>query len=454
MSKLKLLIILSCFLGVSNLSSEAIATDVLPQTRLPLAKIKPIKSHSKIRVKIFPHPKPYPPHGRDQDPTTIKTSSTASCKLYPGTRGRVGREKKLLSQKKQYSFSAAGLQNPLWLNCSKPVTVIRGPNEPHFTYSGDLYLHSVVKNGKPVLEVINQVSLAEYLLGVVPSEVYPKWPEEALKTQAVAARTYAVFHLGQVRAKKKNRLWDVDDTIAFQAYTGLTLRSKRTDAAVEKTRGQILTHDADVIQAYYHADSGGQTEDAINVWNQDIPYVQGRKETFEAAQGSSYWEKEISKKDLSHGLRRMGYLQKSERIEQISVPVAGRTNSGRVRVISLKLGPDKYRNITVEVFKRASIRLPSTLFAFKKKHSSKDGDKIHIEGFGFGHGVGMSQQGAAWLAEEKGWNYSQILRYYYSDTDLCSLQTKNNHSNLPDCYKVASLQKKAEDASAATASHP
>ena len=430
----------------------AIGADLLPQTRLPLHRITPIKSSSAIRVKVFPHPRPYPPQGMDRDKTTFATQSKSNCKLYPGTHGRVGRESKMLATKKNFSFSTAGLKNPLWLQCREPVTVIRGANEAQFSYSGILYIHKVIKPGGAELEVINQVSLKDYLLGVVPSEVYPKWPEEALKTQAVAARTYAVFHLGQVRAKKKARLWDVDDTIAFQAYTGVTLRSKRTDAAVMSTLGQILTHDADVIQAYYHADSGGQTEDAINVWNQDIPYVQGRKETFATEQGSSYWQKEISKKELARGLRRMGYLQADEKIEKIAVPVAGRTDSGRVRVVSLRLGGDQHRNITVEVFKRASIRLPSTLFAFKRNPPDSDADKILIEGYGFGHGVGMSQQGAALLAEEKGWNYTQILRYYYSDTDICSLQSKKSEQSLPNCYAVAKLHRQAVDAGKASAS--
>ena len=420
---------------------------VLPETRLPLNRVSPIKPGTPIKVKIFPHRRDYPPQGLDvvKDRVTIKANQP--CSIYQGAKNRASRVGKRVSKAKTIQLVASQLNSAKWIHCKGPATLVRGEGLTAFRYDGSFYVHRIGNGADATLEVINVVSLKTYLLGVVPSEVYPNWHIETLKTQAVAARTYAVFHLGQMRAKNhKRRLWDVDDTIAFQAYTGATMRSDRTDLAVNSTIGQIITHENDVIQAYYHADSGGQTEDAVNVWNQDIPYVKGRKENFEFELSSSAWEKKVALSQFTAKLRSMGYLRAKETLKGLWIPVAGTTESGRVRVVTLQLkGQDKYRNITVEAFKRAAGRLPSTMFSMTLVREKKK-QMIAISGFGSGHGVGMTQQGAALLASDKGWTYDQILSYYYSGTEICSL--KDNDAEKPNCYlnlESASPAKKKTD---------
>ena len=177
--------------------------------------------------------------------------------------------------------------------------------------------------------------------GVVPSEVYSYWPMETLKTQAVAARTYAVYHLARSRQMGR-RFWDVDDSIAYQAYTGLSLSNKRTSASVIATRGQIMTYSGKVIQAYYHANSGGITEQAKNVWMLDVPYVNIVETKGESERKE--WSVRLSFKRLERKLRyfidkktKNRYMDKNESIIDISVPNNGRTNSDRVLFVNVEV---------------------------------------------------------------------------------------------------------------------
>ncbi|SMF07806.1 SpoIID/LytB domain-containing protein [Pseudobacteriovorax antillogorgiicola] len=432
MNKLVLSLLWALALWITTGSLAVVSAEEY-KFRLKLSKSVSIKPSSRIRVRIFPHTKNYKPHGRDTNMSQVKLISEANCRVYKGTSSYAGKSKQFLKETKSLALDANTMTHPLFIRCAKPVIVERAKNLTPFAYRGDVYARVVNRSDAKTLELINIVSLNEYLKGVVPSEVYSRWPMETLKTQAVAARTYAVFHLAFARRYIKRRLWDVDDTIAFQAYTGISLNTKRTNLAVEETKGQILTHDGDVIQAYYHADSGGQTEDAADVWDLEIPYVQGRKESFDFEVSDSAWRKTLNIRTVQSKLRRIGFLGRREKLVDLTVPVAGRTDSGRVRVVTLKLDGEKTRNIEIGMFKRASGNLPSTLFAFEKDPANPK--VLHIKGLGSGHGVGMSQQGAAILASDKGWSYDQILDYYYTDTTLCRLG--KGDKDLPNCYSEA-----------------
>lgn len=414
----------------SQTATASDATEAFPQVKLDIGGSK-IRSSSLLRVKIFPHHKNYKPHLRDDNKQELQLVSTHACSVFRGRDDRPARQGKLLRQTNELILKASDMSSPLWIDCPHPVTVVRESHVPHFTYSGSFYVHQSVDGN---LELINLVSLNDYLKGVVPSEVYAGWPMETLKTQAVAARSYAVYHLAYSRRYIRSRFWDIDDTIAFQAYTGLSLRSARTDQAVEETIGQILTHDGDVIQAYYHADSGGQTEYAFNVWSYDIPFVAGQKELFEINEETTYqWRRRLSLKTLTRKLQQAGLISAKDEILRVQVPVAGRTESGRVKVVSLQLGPDRYKRLDIKTFRKAiARRLPSQLFVFET--DEKHQDRVWIRGLGSGHGVGMSQQGAAILAEKKGWEYPQILDFYYLDTSLCQLNDAS--AELPNCYEL------------------
>jgi stage II sporulation protein D len=132
------------------------------------------------------------------------------------------------------------------------VTVNEGP------YRGGM---TITRNDKG-MDVINRLPLEEYLYGVVPKEMSPQWPIEALKAQAVAARTFALYH----KKKSRDKEYDVYASTSSQVYGGVAAENEKATAAVNETRGRILVHDGRLILAYFHANSGGITEDAENVW--------------------------------------------------------------------------------------------------------------------------------------------------------------------------------------------
>lgn len=133
-------------------------------------------------------------------------------------------------------------------------------------YRGNLIVRNV--NGK--LTVINDIKLEEYLLGVVPSEMPSTWHEEALKAQAVAARSYAVANLG----KQSRHGYDLKDNTEDQAYGGASAETERARNAVAQTAGIVITQNKNVIPAFYFASAGGKTSNAGDVWAHDLPFIQ------------------------------------------------------------------------------------------------------------------------------------------------------------------------------------
>ena len=127
----------------------------------------------------------------------------------------------------------------------------------------------IVQNKNKKLTVINEVDLEDYLKGVVPSEMPSSWELEALKAQAIAARSYALANLG----KRASFGYDLKDTPEDQAYGGASAETSKTNLAVESTGGQVLTYNMKVINAYYSASAGGQTINASAAWGNDLPFI-------------------------------------------------------------------------------------------------------------------------------------------------------------------------------------
>lgn len=129
------------------------------------------------------------------------------------------------------------------------------------------YLIIQTKGNK--LTVINNVDVEDYLKGVVPSEMPSSWEIEALKAQAIAARSYALANLG----KRASLGFDLKDTPEDQAYGGASAETVKTNSAVEDTRDLVLTYNYKVVSAYYSASAGGHTINAKDVWGADVPYI-------------------------------------------------------------------------------------------------------------------------------------------------------------------------------------
>jgi stage II sporulation protein D len=244
-------------------------------------------------------------------------------------------------------------------------------------------------------DVINLVNLEDYLLSVVPSEMPSSWPLEALKAQAIAARSYAVSNQG----KHSSAGYDLKATIDDQVYSGISSENENSNRAVAETAGLVLKHQGKAVTAFFHSTSGGSTELAEQVWGRPLPYLQSVPD-FDDASPHFSWTKRLRVDDLEqvigHDIGRL-----------LSLSVVSRSSSNRAQLL-LAQGSAGSKLLTGESMRKL-FKLPSTMFNIGSEES------VYIfAGRGFGHGLGMSQYGAKALAE-RGYNAAQILSYYYKD---------------------------------------
>lgn len=180
-----------------------------------------------------------------------------------------------LKPMKPYAFKAVGSTisielNDQWFNLNISRVVVK-PAEKGFVstkrrwYRGEF----IIENRGGSLVVVNNLPLEDYMLGVVPSEMPSKWNYEALKAQAIAARSYAIAN----RGKRASRGYDLKDTPEDQAYGGASSETATTNSAVLETKGVVITYNQKVIPAYYSSSAGGHTVNAGAVWNKDLPYL-------------------------------------------------------------------------------------------------------------------------------------------------------------------------------------
>ena len=148
------------------------------------------------------------------------------------------------------------------------------------------------------LLTINHVELENYLYGVVPNEISASWAMEALKAQALAARTYAVYNI------KPRKNYDMEDNQNSQVYMGYDYEKSSTTKAVNDTVGEMIYYDNELIQAFYHSTSGGSTENSENVWYESLPYLRGVNDEFSNNSGSPHttWQTTYYKEDIIRNL--------------------------------------------------------------------------------------------------------------------------------------------------------
>jgi len=289
---------------------------------------------------------------------------------------------------------------------SSPVRLVPSPGARLFVairpYRGILEIRRT-PSGR--LTVINELELEEYLYGVLKMEVDPRWPVEALKAQAVAARTLAVYSLGRFQAEG----YDVRATTESQVYGGLSVEDPRATAAVDATRGEILTYQGRPILAVYHSDSGGYTESSEHVWGGRYPYLRGVPDPFTSA---APWTVRMELPVFAARLGRAGGT-----VAGITgVDVAEVTPSGRARTVRITstTGTVIVRATELRSLLGADV-LKSTLFTVRLV--STEEPAVEFTGRGSGHGVGLSQWGARGQALA-GKSYTDILRYYYSGVTI------------------------------------
>ena len=257
---------------------------------------------------------------------------------------------------------------------------------------------------------VDCINLEDYLVGVVSGEVPVYFENEALKAQAVAARTYALKQI----ENNKEKEYDVTDTVSSQVYkTEDDLKNrwgsdyekniKKIKNAVKSTEGEYVSYNNNPIYAFFFSTSNGYTEDNKNVFGQDLPYLKAVDSSFDEKETSNFIvTKEYSLNDFYNKLN-IPYS------ESLTVTDEVKSNSGRV--LNLKVNGNLINGRDFQ----SKLKLRSTDFAVEKT-----GGKVTITTKGFGHGVGMSQYGANALAKQNK-TYEEILKYYYTGTNLQKL---------------------------------
>jgi len=266
----------------------------------------------------------------------------------------------------------------------------------------------VVRNGDG-LALVNELPLEEYVVGVLRAEAGEKWPLEALRAQAVVARTYAAYHRMIAGAKP----YHLVASTANQQYAGRVAAASPIWGAVRETAGQVLLWEGDLFPAFYHTESGGYTEDPRTVFAaRNMPALKPVRCEFSAGSPHYFWALDVKLADLTEILRKndvsvgsvtgVEVTERSPSLRASTITVHGSRGSARLR------GNDFRRMLGYDTFK-------STLFAV-----AVDGQAAHFSGRGYGHGVGMCQWGAKGMAEQ-GYTAKQILEFYYPGTVLSTL---------------------------------
>ena len=315
--------------------------------------------------------------------------------------------------------------------------------------------------GKLTLTAINVINIESYLLGVVPCEMVSSWPLEALKAQAVCARSYALTQTGYTADSNAKNPYSIEDTQISQVYRGYEYETKQATAAVAATQGEVVKYKGKMITSYYSSTSGGRTESSEDVWGRKLPYLRSVIDQYEKIPEKGPWIKVFTKADIQAILEENG--KSVGTIKKISPSILTASN----RVYSLKVTGAKGSTLISTNSIRSMFSLPSTKFKIinyqdkpdvvtvkgsqgSKKKALKDSyvisannkvsslDSIkeqyivrsadnltnfiknaphnsntyYFAGMGFGHGVGMSQSGARGMALE-GFRYTDIISFYY-----------------------------------------
>ncbi len=264
--------------------------------------------------------------------------------------------------------------------------------------------------GEQGVVAINQVGLDDYVSSVIGSEMGHRFPTEALRAQAVASRTYALFH----RNLRLDRPYDLGVDEMWQVYKGVDAESNLTQAAARDTSSQVVTYSGELINAVFHSSSGGHTEDVANVWLEPLPYLKGVPDYDSNAPVFS-WTVPLSLQQLQQAASGIGSIT--------SVEVSQRSPFGRAMQVLIR-GSQGQEEMSAGDF-RVRMGLKSTMFTIgggSATTASLTGGSAGfvVNGRGFGHGIGMSQWGAASLAQQ-GWSFQQILGHYYQGTALAAL---------------------------------
>lgn len=332
----------------------------------------------------------------DLDEVTIQTTTDQTNNKPEGNKNTTSGSNTANNSSHSQSGNQGSNQNNNGNSNSSPTTP--EPVTPPAVQEQQVTVHR--SNGSVIT-----LSMTDYLIGVVGAEMPASFPLEALKAQAVVARTYAL--------KRISNSQKLTDTVSTQAYKdnnqlkamwqgNFDTYYNKIKLAVTSTNNITIKYNGTYIDAVYHSTSNGRTEDAVHVWGNSVPYLKSVESSWDR-NASSYLRTE--EKELSVLLTLLGI----DLSDESSIEIISRNNSGRVS--SVKIGNKNYSGVEL----RNLLGLRSADFDLEVQNN-----KVIITTRGYGHGVGMSQYGAKGMAEN-GYNYQQILRHYYQGISLSTI---------------------------------
>ncbi len=251
--------------------------------------------------------------------------------------------------------------------------------------------------------VIEEIELEEYIIGVVAAEMPASFNVEALKAQAIAARTYALYKINQNSGD-----YDVTTDVTTQSYITINqmklkwnqdfdIYYSKIQDAVEETKDQVLTYNNEIICAFYYSMSNGYTESAVSVFSENLEYIKPVE---------SLWDKNVNNYEVTNIYSKTDMCDKLNiSCEKIDISEIEKNNSGRVDIITIN------NKVFTGVEIRNLLSLRSTDFDILVD------ENVTITTRGYGHGVGMSQYGANEMSK-LGYSYEEILKYYYNQVEI------------------------------------
>lgn len=345
-------------------------------------------------------------------------------------------------------------------------------------YRGEIELIPAKEN---FFYIVNSLDVEQYLKGVVPNEMPVAFGLEALKAQAVAARNYVLSP-----RVKANPNYDVVDSVASQVYYGANTEKELSDRAVEETRGIVATYNGEMILALYSSTAGGYTESYENAFSDPKtkifpadpkPYLKAKPDfshfgvlntddkafdfyktkpkSFDEKSSYFRWEREWTQEEFQQEVQNhiaaqsaAGYVHpivnKGQVIDKIiKINVLQRGNSGKIMKLEIKTEKENYIVEKELVIRRLLTNkgkaLPSANVVFEQEFD-EEGNLIKIKAYGggYGHGVGLSQFGAGYMATNLYMPYDKILQHYYTGialtTEPFTLSGTNNQSNYTQTF--------------------
>ncbi|MFH1231070.1 MAG: SpoIID/LytB domain-containing protein, partial [Planctomycetota bacterium] len=260
------------------------------------------------------------------------------------------------------------------------------------------------------ISLVNIIDLESYLPGVVSSEMDESWPESSLAAQAITARSFALFRIKNLLSRPPPAApfnYDLTDDIYSQVYRGEERTGPKTRQAVEKTRGIIISYNSLIFNTLFHSTCGGSTEPGDLIFGlTPLPPLKGRKCGFCYHSKYSQWQAEFTQDEIIKALN----LKDVSKIEDIEITKTA--PGGHAIEVALRIeGRDSPIIFQAQKFRIAlnPNKLRSTMFQVTKKNGS-----FEFNGHGWGHAVGMCQEGTRGMAQQ---NFTplQILEYYYQE---------------------------------------